>query len=90
VVYLYLVRPQSGTVKTTILLTLLTALLVIPVVGGAEPQGGVPRDFRVTIHDYPGLSDWKPFETTVMADGTGFADGVRRGAPETKAFQDCP
>jgi hypothetical protein len=30
----------------------------------------VPRDFRITIHDYPGLSDWKPFETTISADGT--------------------
>jgi hypothetical protein len=30
----------------------------------------VPRDFRITIHDYPGLGDWKPFEMTIIADGT--------------------
>ena len=38
---------------------------------GAEPKHGpVPSDLRVTIHDYPGLSDWKPFETTIAADGS--------------------
>jgi hypothetical protein len=33
----------------------------------AEPR--VPSDFRITIHDYPGLSEWKAFETTITADG---------------------
>ena len=30
----------------------------------------IPSDFRITIQDYPGLSEFKPFETTISADGT--------------------
>ena len=36
----------------------------------ATSETDIPPDFRITIHDYPGMSEWKPFETTIAADGT--------------------
>jgi hypothetical protein len=57
--------------KTPLLITLVAAALTTTVLAGAEPKHGpIPSDFRVTIHHYPGLSDWKPFETTIAADGS--------------------
>jgi hypothetical protein len=35
----------------------------------AAAESPVPSDFRITIRDYPGLSEWKAFETTITADG---------------------
>jgi hypothetical protein len=46
-----------------------------------------PADFRVTIHDYPGLSDWKPFETTIMADGTVLQTVFDKEHPREKRFK---
>ena len=73
--------------KATPLITLLTALLATRVVGSAKPDAGIPRDFRVTIHDYPGLSDWKPFETTIMADGTVLQTVFDKKQPKQKRFK---
>jgi hypothetical protein len=47
------------------LLSLLCAFL--SATAAAAPA--VPPDFRITIHDYPGHSEWKAFETTITAEG---------------------
>ena len=47
----------------------------------------VPSDFRVTIHDYPGLSDWKPFETTITADGAVLQTIFDEEHPKEKRFR---
>ena len=46
--------------------------IIFALIGTAAgaPEMPLPSDFHITIHDYPGLSDWKAFETTISADGS--------------------
>ena len=66
--------------KATPSIILVAALLATTVAGGVKSDSGV------TIHDYPGLSDWKPFETTIMADGTVLQTVFDEEHPKQKRF----
>jgi hypothetical protein len=46
----------------------------------------LPADFKVIIHDYPGMSDWKPFETTITADGTVLQTVFDQEHPKEKRY----